>query len=157
MKLLPWTNKAVHELWYLGNQFKSKCPQLCSTQRKKRSCPSLPFRAGVSVWTRLLLHTFHSLPLLVLKFLGKTFGHSQTPVATSTRTLRASTWGAQVATTASATHPSCCSLPGGEFKSASCAKFWSQDYGPGLRFSSLFKATKTVPSHLQSEEKPFIC
>lgn len=64
------TKAKIHELWYLGNQFKSKCPQLCSTQR--RSAVTAPSSGLVSVCrARLLLYTFHFLPLLVLKFLGK--------------------------------------------------------------------------------------
>lgn len=59
-----------------------------------------PYPSGlVSVCrARLLLHTFHFPPTAGVKILRKTFGHSQTPVATSTRTAEHLPGGAQVAT-----------------------------------------------------------
>ena len=53
------------------------------------------------VSARLLLHTFHFPPTAGVKILRKTFGHSQTHVATGTRTAERLPGGAQVA---SATH-----------------------------------------------------
>ena len=108
------------------------------------------------VSAHLLLHTSHFPPTADVKILRKTFGHSQTHVATGTRTAERLPGGAQVASATHSRTPQLLLASRGGSSEVRPMKVLITRLGSRTEVSSLFKATKTVPNHLQLEEKPFI-